>query len=308
MVNLDLYRVFYTVAKNGSLTKAAEELYISQPAVSQSVKQLENQLGVTLFNRTHRGMELSEEGGKRIIGKVERALRLLEEAENEVGGAVARRGAELCLSASDEVFRYILADKIAAFTKKFPAVRLKFLRLKDEKAREMLRGGKVDAVFGEQSYVCEEHIASFPSGVSLSKVYLGDKKQAERLEGALQCMKSSRGKKACDAHVCAAKLPLIALEGDDDGAAIAGGVFRLYRVGEAAETAKELAAAGAGVVLLPQIYAEKELSEGKLFVLPVAPPENPAKTLYVSINPKSEKEKLVSAFLSIAGMNRSCGE
>ena len=72
MVNLDLYRVFYTVAKNGSLTKAAEELYISQPAVSQSVKQLENQLGVTLFNRTHRGMELSEEGGKRIIGKVER--------------------------------------------------------------------------------------------------------------------------------------------------------------------------------------------------------------------------------------------
>ena len=128
MVNLDLYRVFYTVAKNGSLTKAAEELYISQPAVSQSVKQLENQLGVTLFNRTHRGMELSEEGGKRIIGKVERALRLLEEAENEVGGAVARRGAELCLSASDEVFRYILADKIAAFTKKFPAVRLKFCR------------------------------------------------------------------------------------------------------------------------------------------------------------------------------------
>ena len=201
MVNLDLYRVFYTVAKNGSLTKAAEELYISQPAVSQSVKQLENQLGVTLFNRTHRGMELSEEGGKRIIGKVERALRLLEEAENEVGGAVARRGAELCLSASDEVFRYILADKIAAFTKKFPAVRLKFLRLKDEKAREMLRGGKLDAVFGEQSYVCEEHIASFPSGVSLSKVYLGDKKQAERLEGALQCMKTPRGKKACDAHV-----------------------------------------------------------------------------------------------------------
>ena len=67
MVNLDLYRVFYVVAKRGSLTKAAEELYISQPAVSQSVKQLENQLGVALFNRTHRGMELSEEGGKRII-------------------------------------------------------------------------------------------------------------------------------------------------------------------------------------------------------------------------------------------------
>ena len=44
MVNLELYRVFYTVAKCGSLTKAAEELYISQPAVSQAIKQLESQL------------------------------------------------------------------------------------------------------------------------------------------------------------------------------------------------------------------------------------------------------------------------
>ena len=69
MVNLDLYRVFYTVAKCGSLTKAASELYISQPAVSQSIKQLETQLGVRLFNRTHRGMELSALGGKLISPK-----------------------------------------------------------------------------------------------------------------------------------------------------------------------------------------------------------------------------------------------
>ena len=75
MVNLELYRVFYTVAKCGSLTRAAEELYISQPAVSQSIKQLENQLGVTLFNRTHRGMQLTENGGKMIFDEVERALR-----------------------------------------------------------------------------------------------------------------------------------------------------------------------------------------------------------------------------------------
>ena len=94
MVNLDLYRVFYTVAKKGSLTKAAEELYISQPAVSQAVKQLENQLGVNLFNRTHRGVELSEEGGRRIFENVERALRLLEEAEDSLNaGGEARNKA-----------------------------------------------------------------------------------------------------------------------------------------------------------------------------------------------------------------------
>ena len=59
MVNLELYKVFYTVARCGSLTKAAEELFISQPAVSQAVKQLETQLGTSLFHRMHKGMELS---------------------------------------------------------------------------------------------------------------------------------------------------------------------------------------------------------------------------------------------------------
>lgn len=300
MVNLDLYRVFYTVAKNGSLTKAAEELYISQPAVSQSVKQLENQLGVTLFNRTYRGMELSEEGGKRIIGKVERALRLLEEAENEVSGSAARRGEELKIIASDEIFRYVLADKIAAFSKKFPAVRVKMLRANDENAREMLRSGKADAVFNELPYFCEENVASFPAGISLEKVYLGDKKYCEKLENALKNTKNGRDKKSGAAHVCAVKLPLIALDEneDEDGAAISG---------VTTETAKELAAAGAGAVLMPRIYAEKEIACGKLYELPVAPTGNAAGALYVAINPKSEKEKLVSAFLSVAGMNRSIG-
>ena len=63
MVTLDLYRVFYAVAKCGSSTRAADELFISQPAVSQAIKQLEMQLGTTLFNLTHNGMELSLNGG-----------------------------------------------------------------------------------------------------------------------------------------------------------------------------------------------------------------------------------------------------
>ena len=102
-----------SIAETGSMNKAAAELYISQPAVSQSVKQLENQLGVALFNRTHRGMELSEEGGKRIIDRVERALRLFEEAEKEVCATGENGNEEIRISAPEEVFRYVLAEKAA---------------------------------------------------------------------------------------------------------------------------------------------------------------------------------------------------
>lgn len=81
MIDLELYRVFYTVAKCGSLSKAAQQLFVSQPAVSQSVKQLENQLGVRLFNRTYKGIELSDEGGKLIFENVSKAVELLDGAE-----------------------------------------------------------------------------------------------------------------------------------------------------------------------------------------------------------------------------------
>ena len=108
MVNLDLYRVFYTVAKCGSLTKAAEELYISQPAVSQAVKQLESQLGGKLFNRTHKGMELSDTGGKQIFDTVEKALKLLSEAETKYSELKNTATGVVRICASDTVSTHFL--------------------------------------------------------------------------------------------------------------------------------------------------------------------------------------------------------
>ena len=72
------------MARCGSLTKAAEELYISQPAVSQAIKQLENQLGTPLFNRMHKGMELSAQGGELIFADIEKALQLLSGVEDRL--------------------------------------------------------------------------------------------------------------------------------------------------------------------------------------------------------------------------------
>ena len=61
-VNYELYKVFYYVAKNKNLSKAANDLFISQPAVSQALKKLEEELGIKLFYRTKTGMNLTEDG------------------------------------------------------------------------------------------------------------------------------------------------------------------------------------------------------------------------------------------------------
>lgn len=61
-INLELYKIFYYVAKNKSITRAANELLISQPAISKSIKTLEAQMGEKLFIRKSNGVELSEKG------------------------------------------------------------------------------------------------------------------------------------------------------------------------------------------------------------------------------------------------------
>ena len=147
MVNLELYKVFYTVAKCGSLTRAAEELYISQPAVSQSIKQLETQLGVSLFNRTHRGMELSAQGGKVIFDKVEAALGLFNEAQVMLSQINSSATGTIRIGASDTIFEYVLADKIVEFHEKYPAVKIELISDYSPQTLEELKNGEIDVAF-----------------------------------------------------------------------------------------------------------------------------------------------------------------
>ena len=147
MVNLELYKVFYTVAKSGSLTKAAQELYISQPAVSQSVKQLESLLGISLFIRTHKGMELTPAGGKLIFKKVEEALKLIEDAENGISELKTSASGTIRIGATDSIFSHLLSDKIASFSEKYPAVKLELISSTSPEIICKLKDGGCDVAF-----------------------------------------------------------------------------------------------------------------------------------------------------------------
>nr|MBO4518357.1 LysR family transcriptional regulator [Clostridia bacterium] len=147
MVNLELYRVFYTVAKCGSLTKAAEELYISQPAVSQAIKQLERSLGGNLFNRTHKGMELSETGGKQIFPLVEQALKLLDNAESKYAELKDTATGVVRICASDTVATHFLLPYIKKYHEKYPNVNLILQNGTSSETIELLKNKKGDIGF-----------------------------------------------------------------------------------------------------------------------------------------------------------------
>ncbi|MBO5714628.1 MAG: LysR family transcriptional regulator [Clostridia bacterium] len=147
MVNLELYKVFYTVAKCGSLTKAAEELYISQPAVSQAIKQLETQLGGQLFNRTHKGMELTETGGKQIFDTVEKALKLFDEAEKKYLELKDTATGVIRICASDTVSTHFLLPYIKEYHEKYPEVNLILENGTSQETIELLKNNKGDVGF-----------------------------------------------------------------------------------------------------------------------------------------------------------------
>ena len=100
MVKLELYRVFREVAEAGNISLAAENLYLSQSAVSQSVKQLEQQLGTRLFLRSPRGVTLTEDG-RLLFEYVRSAMGLLETGEDKLQQSRTLQAGTLVTGASD---------------------------------------------------------------------------------------------------------------------------------------------------------------------------------------------------------------
>ena len=183
MVNLELYRVFYTVAKCGSLTKAAEELYISQPAVSQSIKQLENQMGVRLFNRTHKGMELSAQGGQLIFAEVEQALALLNAAENRMAEMKTSATGLIRIGASDTIFEYFLADKIVDFHERFPAVKIELMADFTPDTIEKLKANRCDIAFVNLPIEVDEELSLQGNCMRLNDIFIVGEKYKDLANG-----------------------------------------------------------------------------------------------------------------------------
>src|SRR6201995_871858 len=113
-MNLRHLSVFYGVAKAGSVNAAARLLHTSQPAVSREVRSLEERLGVVLFDRLPRGMQLTE-AGQTLAAYAERIFGLEQAAERAIRGLADLEGGELTIGASNTLGLYLLPPAVAAF-------------------------------------------------------------------------------------------------------------------------------------------------------------------------------------------------
>ena len=121
--NLSQYKIFYEVAKAGNISKAAKELYISQPAISKSISKLEDSLDVALFTRNSRGVQLTEEG-RLLFHHTKAAFEELGRGEQELKRVKDFHIGHLKIGVSNTLCKYILLPYLKKFIEKYPHIKI----------------------------------------------------------------------------------------------------------------------------------------------------------------------------------------
>ena len=120
-ISFEYYRTFCVVAESKSITEAAEKMLISQPAITKTIKILEKNIGSSLFNRTHSGIKLTEEG-ERLYTYIKPLILQLDETKNVMNEIISDGKMNIRIGTSITVLRLFLIEFIKSYTKEYPNV------------------------------------------------------------------------------------------------------------------------------------------------------------------------------------------
>jgi len=141
--HLSQYRIFYEVAKAGNISRAAKELYISQPAISKAVSKLEESLGVVLFARNSRGVTLTMEG-QVLFDHVSRAFDSISLGEQQIRRIQELNIGQIRIGVSNTLCKYILLPYLKKFIRKYPHVKVIIESQSTVHTVEQLENGLLD--------------------------------------------------------------------------------------------------------------------------------------------------------------------
>lgn len=160
-INLEYYKIFYYVAKYQSITLAAEQLSISQPAVSQAIKHLEGNIPCALFVRTAKGVRLTKEG-EMLFSYVARGYETILSGERKLSEMLNLEQGEICIGASDMTLKYYLLPYLEQFHEKYPGIRVTVTNAPTPETLKHLGDGKIDFGIVSTPVVAHAHIRLIP--------------------------------------------------------------------------------------------------------------------------------------------------
>lgn len=144
-INFELYKVFYYVAKTLSFSEASKQLYISQSAVSQSIRNLEEKLGMPLFIRSTKKVVLSHEG-QLLFEHIEPAINMIQNGYESLLELNSLSHGKLHIGASDTICRYFLVNFFKKFHEDYPNIHLQVTNRTSTACVDLLNSGAVDFI------------------------------------------------------------------------------------------------------------------------------------------------------------------
>jgi LysR family cyn operon transcriptional activator len=260
--NLEWYRVFYWTARLGSLTKAAEKLHITQPAVSHTLKQLEGVLGGQLFFRTTKGVTLTAEG-EVLFNFVEQAMHFIEIGEKKFSEMQELFYGEINIGASDTLCKHFLLPHLEQFHKLYPEIRIRVTNRTTPETITLLKEGRID--FGVVNLPAFDLKIDFRTSSTQQDCLVGNHEYAELAENPLPLE---------ELH----QYPLLLLEGGstrnflDEYAASNGITLKPELELGSLDLLTQFAQSGFDLTFIVREYITEELSTGKLIEIPLSPP------------------------------------
>ena len=258
-ISLDWYRAFLAAAQTGSITRAAEELYVSQPALSQTIRQLEAALHCALFRRTPKGVVLTAEG-RALLPFAQEGIARLKQGERRVRALTSLEDGEITVGASDMTLEFFLLPRLEEFHRLFPGVRVTITNGPTPETLKRLEAGTID--FGVVS-----EPADFPGAIPLREI-----------EDIFVAHPDDAPERPLHLSELAAR-PLVLLEKDTStrryvDAFLAENGIRPVPAFELATSSLivQFARRGLGVGCVVRDFAKQALAEGAVAEVKIAPP------------------------------------
>ncbi|KOA18704.1 HTH-type transcriptional regulator CynR [Clostridium homopropionicum DSM 5847] len=261
--NLELYKIFYTVASCGNISLASEKLYISQPAVSKSIKKLEAALGITLFSRNSRGVKLTEEGMV-FYQYIERALNEINVGEKVIDKLKNKEAGIIKLGVSTTLCKHFLIPKLKRFIKEYPHIEVKIINKTPYETLKILENGELDMVIISEPP--EKDFYNFIELYEIQDIFVAEKNYLESLN-----IKNYND-----------IFPFATLMLMESGNISRGYIDKYFKnnnivIKPEIEVSNmdlliEFAKIGLGVTAVIKNFIKNELKEGKLVEIPITPP------------------------------------
>lgn len=173
MISMDQYRIFYFTAKLGNISKTAEVLFVSQPAISKSIKNLENQSNCKLFIRSSKGVRLTSEG-EMLYNHIKKAFENLLSGERLLQRLVHREEGIIKIGISNTLCKFFLLSYIKSFHDKYPKIKIQVINRSSTDTLVLMDEGLVDFVI--TSSTIKSDLYTIIDLISIQDIFVTDKK------------------------------------------------------------------------------------------------------------------------------------